>query len=35
MAIERWRPWDEFREMERWMDEMIRQPLATRRRPLI
>jgi HSP20 family protein len=34
MAIERWRPWDEFREMERWMDEMMRGPLATWRRPL-
>jgi HSP20 family protein len=34
MAIERWRPWDEFREMERWMDEMMRRPLATWRRPL-
>ena len=34
MAIERWRPWDEFREMERWMDEMMRRPLTTWRRPL-
>ncbi|MFC1969875.1 Hsp20/alpha crystallin family protein [Chloroflexota bacterium] len=34
MATERWRPWDEFREMERWMDEMMRRPQATWRRPL-
>jgi len=34
MAIERWRPWDEFREMERWMDEMMRRPLLAWRRPL-
>lgn len=27
MAIERWRPWEEFREMERWMDELMRRPL--------
>ena len=26
MAIQRWRPWDEFREIERRMDEMIRYP---------
>jgi len=35
MAIERWRPWDEFREMERWMDEMMRRPLLAWRRPPI
>ena len=34
MAIERWRPWDEFSEMERWMDDMMRRPLSTWRRPL-
>jgi len=34
MAIERWRPWDEFREMERVMDEMMRRPLPAWRRPL-
>jgi len=34
MAIERWRPWDEFREMERMMDEMMRRPLPAWRRPL-
>ncbi len=26
MAIQRWRPWDAFREMERHMDEMTRYP---------
>ena len=35
MAIDRWRPWDELREMERHMDEMMRYPLAMRRRPLV
>ena len=35
MAIERWRPWDELREMERHMDEMMRHPLMMRRRPLV
>jgi HSP20 family protein len=35
MAIERWRPWDEVREMERHMDEMMRYPLMMRRRPLV
>jgi HSP20 family protein len=34
MAIERWRPWEEFRGMERMMDEMVRHPLALWRRPL-
>jgi len=34
MAIERWHPWYEFREMEKWMDEMMRHPLAPWRRPL-
>ena len=34
MAIERWRPWDELREMERMMDEMMRRPLPAWRRPL-
>lgn len=24
MAIERWRPWEEFRGMERMMDDMLR-----------
>lgn len=35
MAIERWRPRDEFREMERRMEEMMRYPLMATRRPLI
>ena len=35
MAIERWHPWDELREMERHMDEMMRHPLMMRRRPLV
>ena len=34
MAIERWRPWEEFRGMQRMMDEMLRYPLASWRRPL-
>jgi HSP20 family molecular chaperone IbpA len=34
MAIERWRPWEEFREMERAMDEMMRHPMLGWRRPL-
>jgi len=34
MAIERWRPWEEFRGMERMMDEMLRHPLVPWRRPL-
>ncbi len=34
MAVERWRPWDELREAERRMDEMVRYPLMTWRRPL-
>jgi HSP20 family protein len=34
MAIERWRPWEEFRGMERMMDEVLRHPLASWRRPL-
>lgn len=34
MAIQRWRPWDEFREMEQRMDEMTRHPLMTLRHPL-
>jgi len=34
MAIQRWRPWDDFREMERRMDEMTRHPLMTLRQPL-
>lgn len=34
MAIERWRPGGEFREMERVMDEMMRRPLLGWRRPL-
>lgn len=34
MAIERWRPWDELREIERMMDEMMRRPLSAWRRPL-
>ena len=33
MAIERWRPWDEIREMERRMDEMMRRPLTWWRVP--
>lgn len=35
MAIERWRPFEELREMERMMDEMMRWPLRPWRRPLI
>ncbi|MDH5364624.1 MAG: Hsp20/alpha crystallin family protein [Dehalococcoidia bacterium] len=35
MAIERWRPWDELREMERRMEETMRYPLTLIRRPLI
>ena len=35
MAIQRWRPWDELREMERHMDEMTRHPLMMGRRPLV
>jgi HSP20 family protein len=35
MAIERWRPWDEFREMERWMDQMVRRPSRVWGRPLV
>jgi len=34
MAIERWRPWEEFRGMDRMMDEMLRHPLVPWRRPL-
>jgi len=34
MAIERWHPWDEFREMERAMSEMASHPLLAWRRPL-
>lgn len=34
MAIQRWRPWDEFREMERRMEEMMRHPLMPLRQPL-
>ena len=34
MAIERWRPWEEFRGMESMMDEMLRHPLVPWRRPL-
>jgi len=34
MAIQRWRPWDEFRELERRMEEMIRHPLLSLRYPL-
>jgi len=35
MAIQRWRPWDELREMERHMDEMTRHPLMMGARPLV
>ena len=35
MAIQRWRPWDEFREMERRMEEMMRHPLMPLRQPLV
>ncbi len=35
MAIERWRPWDELKETERRMEEMMRYPLMTLRRPLV
>jgi HSP20 family protein len=35
MAIERWRPFEEIREMERMMDEMMRWPFRPWRRPLI
>jgi HSP20 family protein len=34
MAIQRWRPWDEFREMERRLDEAMRHPLMSLRHPL-
>jgi len=34
MAIELWHPWDEFRDMERRMEEMMRHPLLGARRPL-
>lgn len=34
MAIERWRPWEEFRGMEKMVDEMLRHPLVSWRRPL-
>ncbi len=35
MAIERWRPWDELREMERRMEETMRYPLTPISHPLI
>lgn len=35
MAIERWRPFEELREMERLMEEMVRWPLRPWKRPLI
>lgn len=35
MAIERWRPFEELREIERMMDEVMRWPLRPWRRPLI
>jgi len=35
MAIQRWRPWDELREMERHMEEMMRHPVLGVRRPLV
>lgn len=34
MAIQRWRPRDEFRELERRMDEIMRSPFADFRHPL-
>ena len=34
MAIEKWRPWEEFRGMERLMNEMLGYPLVSWRRPL-
>ena len=34
MAIQRWRPGDEFGEIERMMDAMLRNPLVAYRRPL-
>jgi HSP20 family protein len=34
MAIQRWRPWDELREMERRMDDAMRHPLMSVRHPL-
>ena len=34
MAIQKWPPWDEVRDLERRMDEMMRQPLALLRHPL-
>jgi len=34
MAIERWRPGEEFRGIERVMDEMLRYPLVSWRHPL-
>jgi HSP20 family protein len=35
MAIEKWRPFEELREMERIMDETMRWPLRPWRHPLI
>lgn len=35
MAIERWRPFEEFRELERMMDEMMRWPYSPLRRPIV
>ncbi len=34
MAIQRWRPWDEFMDMERRMNELIRHPSLALRQPL-
>jgi len=34
MAIDLWHPWDEFREMERRMEEMMGHSLLGARRPL-
>ena len=35
MSIDRWRPWDEFRGLERSLDDMMRHPLVSLRRPLV
>lgn len=34
MAIQRWRPWEEFRELERRMEEMMRHPFLSLRYPM-
>jgi HSP20 family protein len=34
MVMQQWHPWEDFREMERRMDDMMRHPLMTLRYPL-